>query len=1014
MDKQIFELPAATPAADTDVVPFTGAASGDASKASIKDVVFKSNSGTANQVLGLNAANTANEYKSLLAGTNVTIGHQANGITISAAGATGPQGAPGAQGATGATGSGGTLGNYGNFYSSATQTNLSANTAQAITLNNTVSAQNVSVVSNSQITFAEAGTYNIQFSLQLEKTDAGTDTIDIWLAQNGTNVAESNTRLLLDGNGAQSFAAWNWVVNVAAGDYIQIYWSSPDANIQISAFGASTSPSRPAIPSAIVTVAQVMYTQVGPQGFTGAQGATGATGLQGPQGDVGYQGLTGPQGSTGVQGSQGNTGVQGPQGATGPQGSTGTQGPQGSTGVQGPQGTTGNTGPQGPQGFTGTQGPQGYQGTPGPTGVVGPVSSTDNAIVRWDGTTGQLIQNSAATVDDTTGLGTFGTGGQIYGNQTIRSLFIGPATYNNNSGTDNVYVGHNAGSQAPASGSYNVFVGSEAGKLATGAQSSTAIGYRAGYDGVGTGFTFVGKFAGYKVAANGNVGVGDSALYWSSGSDNTAIGNNSQKGTTLAASAGAGNTSLGSGSLGAITSGNNNTAIGLNALRDNATASQNVGIGWLALAVNTAGQYNVAVGNSAGISTTNASYCTFVGQAAGNSSNGNWNTFIGGNCGQNVSSGGQNTFMGYNCGQLQKTGGLNVAIGMRAFQGSNTAANNTGQYNVAMGYDALNQNSSGSYNTGLGYNAGNNVDAGSGNTTVGANAFSGSATKFNVTNNTIIGREAGTLIAANNNTLVGSFAGRYFGAGTDNVALGNNSLYGVAGSSTGSYNTALGGGAGFAVTTGQYNSLLGYTAGSGITTGSYNTCLGRDAGSQLIDLSTMQTNTNVTCLGYNARVSGNNQVQLGDSTTTTYAYGAVQNRSDERDKADIADSDLGLNFIMELSPKVWKWDYREDYFEKNPETGEVIKLPKDGSKKRSRPHYGLVAQDVEKTLKKLNKDFGGFQDHKKNGGCDVLSLGYSELIAPMIKAIQEQQATIDNLTQQLIEVRARLTKLEGK
>lgn len=34
-------------------------------------------------------------------------------------------------------------------------------------------------------------------------------------------------------------------------------------------------------------------------------------------------------------------------------------------------------------------------------GIIGPVSSTDNAIARWNGTTGEEVQNSLATVDDT-------------------------------------------------------------------------------------------------------------------------------------------------------------------------------------------------------------------------------------------------------------------------------------------------------------------------------------------------------------------------------------------------------------------------------------------------------------------------------------------------------------------------------------------------------------------------------------------------------------------------------------
>ena len=48
-------------------------------------------------------------------------------------------------------------------------------------------------------------------------------------------------------------------------------------------------------------------------------------------------------------------------------------------------------------------------------------------------------------------------------------------------------------------------------------------------------------------------------------------------------------------------------------------------------------------------------------------------------------------------------------------------------------------------------------------------------------------------------------------------------------------------------------------------------------------------------------------------------------------------------------------------------------------------------------MDEMGIDFGGYQDHSINGGRDVLSLGYEELIAPMIKAIQEQQKMIEDL-----------------
>jgi len=175
--------------------------------------------------------------------------------------------------------------------------------------------------------------------------------------------------------------------------------------------------------------------------------------------------------------------------------------------------------------------------------------------------------------------------------------------------------------------------------------------------------------------------------------------------------------------------------------------------------------------------------------------------------------------------------------------------------------------------------------------------------------------------------------------------------------------------------------------------------VGLDAGS-----TSPSTATNITCIGYNSQVTGSNQLQLGDSSTTTYAYGAVQDRSDKRDKADIQPTKLGIDFIKKLKPVDFKWDYREDYKTikridkpKGVIEYQITQLPKDGSKKRKRFHHGLIAQDVKEVMDEMGIDFGGYQDHSINGGGDVLSLGYEELIAPMIKAIQEQQKIIEDL-----------------
>jgi hypothetical protein len=181
--------------------------------------------------------------------------------------------------------------------------------------------------------------------------------------------------------------------------------------------------------------------------------------------------------------------------------------------------------------------------------------------------------------------------------------------------------------------------------------------------------------------------------------------------------------------------------------------------------------------------------------------------------------------------------------------------------------------------------------------------------------------------------------------------------------------------------TGSDNTAIGTTALNACTSGQFNTGLG---GQALMNLTTFD---NCTGVGFDAQVTGSNQVQLGNSSTTTYAYGTVQNRSDARDKADVRDTVLGLDFINALRPVDFKWDYREDYG-----WGE-----KDGSKKRSRFHHGLIAQEVKAVCDAAGVDFGGYQDHSIAGGADVMSLGYEELIAPLIKAVQELSERIAEL-----------------
>ena len=231
-------------------------------------------------------------------------------------------GAQGAQGPMGGTGAGGALGYYGAFYSTQSQTNLVGNTALKMPLDFTYESNGVSLYSNTGIRFNYPGTFNIQFSTVFTKTNSSNGIIDIWFSVNGDYLTASNTEFNIAGQSDQ-VVSWNFLKTFNQNDYFEIYWSSPSTDIAIKSIGTQSGPTRPSVPSVIVTAQQVMYTQFGP---TGSQGFQGRQGLTGPQGFQGFQGLTGPQG---FQGFQGLTGPQGFQGLTGSQGFQGFQGATG-------------------------------------------------------------------------------------------------------------------------------------------------------------------------------------------------------------------------------------------------------------------------------------------------------------------------------------------------------------------------------------------------------------------------------------------------------------------------------------------------------------------------------------------------------------------------------------------------------------------------------------------------------------------------------------------------------------
>lgn len=142
---------------------------------------------------------------------------------------------------------------YGSFYDTTTQVAALANTAYGMTFNSTDLSNGVYVgTPTSRIYVDTPDVYNIQFSAQLDKTSGGVGIWWAWLRKNGVNVANSASQVRLQGNDAEQVAAWNFLLQMNAGDYFELMWEVDTTDIQIATFAATAV--HPAIPSIILTV----------------------------------------------------------------------------------------------------------------------------------------------------------------------------------------------------------------------------------------------------------------------------------------------------------------------------------------------------------------------------------------------------------------------------------------------------------------------------------------------------------------------------------------------------------------------------------------------------------------------------------------------------------------------------------------------------------------------------------------------------------------------------------------
>ena len=350
---------------------------------------------------------------------------------------------------------------------------------------------------------------------------------------------------------------------------------------------------------------------------------------------------------------------------------------------------------------------------------------------------------------------------------------------------------------------------------------------------------------------------------------------------------------------------------------------------------------------------------------------GTWNFFAGVSAGNLTMTGYDNTASGYSALYSNTTGSWNTASGSRALY-----SNTTGDNNTASGNRALYSNTTGRWNTASGYQALNFNTTGDNNT---ANGYYALYANITGSSNTASGYWAlKSNTEGSHNAASGVFALYANTAGDDNTASGVDALYS---NTDGDENTASGSSALRSNTTGIHGTAFGARAGYTNETGNGNTFIGCDSDATANNL------INATALGYSAVVNGSNRVRIGN-TYVSQIGGNVgwSNLSDIRGKEDIVDITLGLDFINSLRPVEFRLI----------EGNEGLDL-------------GFIAQDVAALLGTAYNILGIGGDADR-----TLSLRYTDFIAPMVKAIQEQQEQIQEQQAYIKALEKRLSHIENQ
>ncbi|HXD94641.1 MAG TPA: tail fiber domain-containing protein, partial [Bacteroidia bacterium] len=331
--------------------------------------------------------------------------------------------------------------------------------------------------------------------------------------------------------------------------------------------------------------------------------------------------------------------------------------------------------------------------------------------------------------------------------------------------------------------------------------------------------------------------------------------------------------------------------------------------------------------------------------------------------------------------------------------GSNTcgAGNAGGSTNTSVGCVAGSSNTTGTKNTATGDSALYS------NTVSGNSAFGFCSMKLNTTGvsndatgtNSMYSNSTGT-----NNSAHGINAMFKNTTGSGNTSTGFNALYSNA---TSNYSTAMGYET-LENTTGTYNTGFGTAAGRTNTTGTDNTFVGGLADANGTGY------TDCGSFGYNTVVTASDKIFFGDANVLgCYNVANVwAAQSDKRFKTNVKEDVKGLSFIKKLRPVTYNMDTKKltEFITEgmSDEARRTHLEGKDFTESTKKIHAGFIAQEVEQVAKEVGFTSSTIVLAPSNEH-DPYALNYIEFVVPLVKAVQEQQAMIEQQQQQINDLK---------